>query len=230
MIREDYILRMIEQLRRVLVSIAALKEQRRWQEITGTLDEQFRELVGATAAEEVGLSDTELLARLMQGESTQFVRDKTRFLIALFKEAGDAAAAQDQKEESRTFYRKGLESLLGMDSDEDCPDFVPGLEVFLATLADGPLPARTQAMLMRHYERNGAFGNAEDALFDLLETADDNAAVLDFGIAFYKRLRGQIDSALAGGNLPRQELEAGLAELRQRRAKRKLDCRDSKTS
>lgn len=220
MIRQDYILRMIEQLRRVLTSIAALKEQRRWREITGTLDEQFREFVGANAAEAVRLADTVLMARLLQGESTQFVRDKTRFLIALFKEAGDAAAAQDQKEESRPFYRKGLELLLAMDSDEDCPDFVPGLEVFLAALADGPLPARTQAMLMRHYEQNGAFGKAEDVLFDLLETEPANAALLDFGIGFYERLRSQTDLALASGNLPRQELEAGLAELCQRRASR----------
>lgn len=220
MIRQDYILRMIEQLRRVLASIAALKEQRRWQEITGTLDEQFRLLIGASTAEALRLSDTELMARLLQGESTQFVRDKTRFLIALFKEAGDAAAAQDQKEESRTFYLKGLELLLSMDSDEDAPDLVPGLEVFLAALAHAHLPPRTQAMLMRCYEQRGAFGKAEDALFHLLETEPDNAAVLDFGIGFYERLRSQTDVALASGNLPRQEMEAGLAELRQQRTSR----------
>ena len=135
MIRQDYILRMIEQLRRVLASIAALKEERRWQEITGTLDEQFTELVGAGAAEAVRFSDTELMARLVQGENTQFVRDKTHFLIALFKEAGDAAAAQDQAEESRAFYVKGLHLLLGTASGGDsfeAPGFVPGLEVLLA--------------------------------------------------------------------------------------------------
>ena len=110
MIRQDYILRMIEQLRRVLASIAALRKERRWQEITGTLDEQFTELVGAGAAEAARFSDTELMARLVQGENTQFVRDKTHFLIALFKEAGDAAAAQDHTEESRAFYVKGLHS------------------------------------------------------------------------------------------------------------------------
>jgi hypothetical protein len=220
MIRQDYILRMIEQLQRVLVSIAALKEQRRWQDITGTLDEHFGQLVGASASEAVRLSDTELVARLLQGENTQFVRDKTRFLIALFKEAGDAAAAQARKEESRVFYLRGLELLLGMDSDRDPPDFIPGLAVFLGALADAPLPPRAQAMLMRHYEQSGAFGNAEDALFDLLESQDDNAAVLDFGIAFYERLRSQSDAALVAGNLPRQELEDGLAALRRRRASR----------
>jgi hypothetical protein len=48
------------------------------------------------------------------------------------------------------------------------PDFVPGLEILVAALADASLPARTQAMLMRHYKQRGAFAKAEDALFDLL--------------------------------------------------------------
>jgi hypothetical protein len=94
------------------------------------------------------------------------------------------------------------------------------LEIFLNALADAPLSARTQAMLMRHYEESGAFGRAEDALFDLLTTELDSTALLDVGIAFYERLRSQSDAALDSGNLPRPELEAGLAELRQRRTSR----------
>jgi hypothetical protein len=221
MIRQDYILRMIEELRRVLAGIAALKKEQRWQEITGTLDEQFTQLLGADAAEAARLSDTALMARLVQNESTQFVRDKTHFLIALFKEAGDAAAAQDHAEESQAFYLKGLHLLLGSVSSGaalEPPDLVPGLEVLVAALADAPLPARTQVVLMHHYERRGDFAKAEDALFALLDAEPGNSEALDFGIAFYERLRGQSDTALVNGSLPRHELEAGMAELRQRKA------------
>jgi len=139
MIRQDYILRMIEQLLRVLAGIVALKKERLWQKLTGTLDEQFTQLVGAGVAEVARLSETELAARLMQGESTQFVRDKTHFLIALFKEAGDAAAAQDHEKESRAFYLTGSHLLLGIVSGGDSfehSDFVPGLEVLVAALAE----------------------------------------------------------------------------------------------
>ena len=76
MIRQDYLLRMIEQLRRVLPGIVALKKERRWQEITGALDEQFTQLVGAGAADAARLSDTALMARLVQGESTQGARPR----------------------------------------------------------------------------------------------------------------------------------------------------------
>ena len=221
MIRRDYILRMIEELRRVLAGIVALKQERRWQEVEGTLDEQFKQLIGVGAAEATVLSETDLSARLMQGETTQFVHEKTRFLTALFREAGDAAVAQDRTDEGHALYLKGLHLLLGMeDSRElsDHPDFVPSVEVFTAALSDAPLPAQTLALLMRHYERRGEFGKAEDALFGLLDMAPDASEVADFGLAFYERLRGQRDAALADGNLPRSELEAGVAELQRRKA------------
>jgi hypothetical protein len=221
MIQRDYILRMIEELRRILAGIVALKEERRWQEVEGTLEEQFRRLVGAGASEAVGLSETELSARLIQGEATQFVRDKTIFLIRLFKEAGDAAVAQDRPDEGRAFYVKGLHLLLGVLGEHDTPehpDYVPPVEIFTAALTDAHLPTRTQAMLMHHYERTGAFAKAEDALFALLHSVPRIPELLDFGISFYERVRGQSDAALEAGNLPRHELESGLAELQQRKA------------
>ena len=220
MIRRDYILRMIEELRRVLAGIVALKQERRWQEVEGTLDEQFKQLIGVGAAEATVLSETDLSARLMQGETTQFVREKTRFLTALFREAGDTAVAQDRTDEGHALYLRGLHLLLGMqDSGEpsDHPDFVPSVEVFTAALSDAPLPAQTLALLMRHYERRGEFGKAEDALFGLLDATPATHEVVDFGLAFYERLRGQRDAALTAGNLPRSELETGVAELQRRK-------------
>ena len=221
MIQRDYILRMIEELRRILAAIVALKEERRWQEVEGTLEEQFQRLVGAGASEAVGLSETELAARLVRGEATQFVRDKTLFLIRLLKEAGDAAVAQARPDQGRAFYLKGLNLLLGVLGEHEAsehPDYVPPVEIFTVAVSDAHLPARTQAMLMRHHERKGEFGKAEDALFALLDAAPGSREVLDLGIAFYERLRGQSDAALDAGNLPRQELESGLDELRERKA------------
>ncbi len=221
MIRRDYILRMIEELRRVLAGIVALKKERRWQQVEGTLDEQFKRFLGVGAAEALRFSETELSARLMQGEATQFVRDKALFLVRLFLEAGDAAVAQDRPDEGRAFHLKGLHLLLGILGGEpplEHPDFVPTVAAFTAALADAPLPPQTLALLMHHYERTGAFAKAEDALFALLDATPASPEVVQFGMAFYERLRGQRDAALAAGNLPRSELEAGMAELQRRKA------------
>ena len=111
-----------------------------------------------------------------------------------------------------------LLGILGGEEPSQHPDLVPTVAAFTATLADAPLPAQTQAMLMHHYERTGAFAKAEDALFALLDATPATHEVVDFGLAFYERLRGQRDTALTAGNLPRSELEAAVAELLSRKA------------
>jgi hypothetical protein len=222
MIQRDYILRMIEEFRRVVEVIMAYRSEGRWQEVVGTVDEQFQRLIGVPAQQAIHLSETDLTARLMRGEATQVVRDKMLFLIRLFKEAGDAAVAQDRMDEGHNLLLRGLELRVGTywgEEPSEHADFAPPVEAFTGALAGTTIPPRSQAMLMHHYERTGAFGKAEDALYALLEAAPDNHEVVDWGITFYERLQGRSsDSALEAGNLPRSELEAGLSELKARKA------------
>lgn len=220
MIRRDYILRMIEEFIRALAKIQSLKKEQRWQEAAGPIDEEFHRLIRAGAQEVTKLTETELVARLMESEGTQVVHDKTMLLTTLLKEAGDLAAAQGHCAEGRTFYLKGLNLLLGVlvhAESFEFPEFVPKLEAFVGALQNSTVPLEMQALLMQHYERTGQFAKAEDALFAIIDEEPGNARVLEFGISFYERLKGQTDEALAAGNLPRPELEAGLAELNRRK-------------
>ena len=221
MIRRDYILQMIEEFIQALARINALKQGQHWREAAGVVDEEFQRLIGMGSQAVARLTETELLARLIRGEPTQAVREKTLILTALLREAGDVAATQGRVEESRACYLKGLHLLLETLTHEEVfavPEFVPRVEMFAAALHDSPLPLETQALLMQHYERSGQFAKAEDALFAMLEAEPGNAGLVDFGVTFYERLQDQSDASLAAGNLPRPELEAGLAELRKRQA------------
>jgi hypothetical protein len=221
MIRRDYILRMIEEFFRALSRVRALKQERRLAEAGAELDQEFVRLIKSGAKEVSSLSETELLARLIQGEPTQAVRDKTLMLTTLLKEAGDLAAAEDRTEEARTCYLKGLHLLLETSRGEvfDLPEFVPTIEMFAVALADYPLPLETQARLMQHYETTGEFSKAEDLLFAMLESDSGNDRLLDFALAFYTRMQAQSDAALEAGNLPRAEVVSGLAELDRRRVR-----------
>jgi hypothetical protein len=137
-------------------------------------------------------------------------------LATMLKVNGDLIAGQGRVEESRLYYLKGLDLLLdtfGRNEITERPDFVPAVEAFLTGLRDSPLPLKTGAMLMGHYERTGEFAKAEDVLFGMVETGPAKVELLDFGMAFYRRLLGLNDDALTAGNLPRAEVAAGLAEL-----------------
>jgi len=220
MIRRDYILRMIEEFARAIARIRALKKERQLEEAAVLTEEEFKRITGLDSESLLKLSETELLARLIQGDSFHAVREKMFFLTTLLKETGDIAAAEGREEESRVCYLKGLHLLLDSlargDSFEQ-PEFVPKVDLFVAALADGELPVQTSAFLMQHYERTGQFAKAEDALFAILSAESGNAAAVDFGISFYERLLGRSDGELAEGNLPRNEVESGLKELRARK-------------
>ncbi len=220
MIRRDYILRMIEECIRALARINSLKQDQRWTEASVELDGEFRKLLGADAPEVARLSESDLLARLMQDGPTHALREKTLVLTTLLQEAGDVAAAAERTEASRDCYLKALHLLLeALARGEvfECPAFVPKVERLRAALAGAPLSGRTYAMLMQHYERTGEFAKAEDALFVLLDAESDNPALVEFGIMFYQRLLALSDAVLTAANLPRAEVAGGLQELQQRR-------------
>jgi hypothetical protein len=218
-IRRDYVLRMIEEFIRALSRIRSLRQDRRLAEASAELDAEFLRLIKTGPKEVAKLSETELLARLIQGEPTQAVRDKTLLLTTLLKEAGDLAVVEARPDEARDCYFKGLHLLLEASRGEvfDLPEFVPTIEMFVTALADFRLPLETQARLMQHYESAGEFSKAEDLLFAMLEAAPSEERLLDFGLTFYDRMKTQSDAALEAGNLPRAEVVAGLAELNRRR-------------
>jgi hypothetical protein len=205
MIRRDYILRMIEEFMQVLSRINSLKRGQLWREADDLIDAEFKRLISAGAETAAQMSETELLAKLIQGEPTQVVHHKALLLTTLLNEAGDLALAQG----------RALETLARTDVS-DFPDFVPKVEAFVEALRDAPLPLSTQARLMAHYERLGEFGKAEDALFAMLEAEPHEPKLLEFGIGFYQRLGSHSDATLSAGNLPRAELQAALAELERR--------------
>jgi hypothetical protein len=216
MIRRDYILRMVEECIRALARINDLKKGQHWDEASEVLDAEFKRLIGAGAQALMRLSETELLAQLLQDGPTHAVREKTLVLTTLFKEAGDVAAGKDRVEESRDYYLKALHLLLdtlARGEVFECPEFVPKVEMLRESLQGESLSARTHALLMQHYERTGEFAKAEDVLFAMIDVEPGNAAIVEFGIALYQRLLTQSDSALNEGHLPRAEVEEGLADL-----------------
>lgn len=220
MIRRDYILRMIEEFMQALSRLRSLKQGQRWAEAGEELDAEFKKLVGDGAQAVARLSETELLARLMQDGPTHLVREKTLLLTTLLKEAGDVAAGEGRKDDSLECYLKALHLLLdtlARGEIVECPEFVPKVELLVVSLQSASLPLRTHALLMQHYERAGEFAKAEDALFAMLEAQPDNDAVTQFGLAFYQRVLTHSDAALQAANLPRAEVAAGLKELHDRR-------------
>ena len=74
----------------------------------------------------------------------------------------------------------------------------------------------SQINLISFHEQMGSYADAEDALWKALDVAGNHEDILRRGLAFYENCRKQADNRLEKGNLPRQEVEDGLADLQQR--------------
>jgi len=217
MIRRDYILRMIAEFVEVLNRIEALKKGELWTAAGREIEEEMRKLVGTSAEEIARFTDTEMLAKLVEDEATQVIREKTAILSTLLKEAGDVAVAEGRTEQAGLLYLRGLHLLLdvlGQGEVWELPEFLPKIETFTAALTETELPLATHARLMQHYERSGEFAKAEDELFAIIGLAPDSAGLREFGTSFYERLRAHTDRELEEGNLPRREIENGFAEFK----------------
>ena len=221
MIRRDYLLRQIEEFVAVMTKLLGLAKNEQWKEASTVVGGQFNAIAGANADELLRMSDTELLVQLVQDGPTHLLESKIFLLATLFKAQGDVLAGQGKLEESGPYYLKGLHLLLDTFARNEMtkrPDFVPTVDSFLIALHDTPLPLNTNVMLMRYHEQNGEFAKAEDALFAVIEAGTPNIELLNFGIVFYQRLMGHSDRTLVAGNLPREEVKAGLAGLEKHKA------------
>jgi hypothetical protein len=222
MIRRDYLLRMIEQCVQALARSLRLTKEGAFAEARAEIDGALRTLSGLDSDRLTGLSEAELMALLLRGEPTQVLREKCFLLAALLRQAGDVHAAEFRAAESRACYLKGLNlqlEILLREGPFEFPEYAPGIDVLMKSLEGEPLPLHTEAGLMQYFESIGQYAKAEDALYRMLEAEASNRAAMEFGVQFYDRLRRRTDEELALGNLPRAEVEAGLAELKSRVAK-----------
>lgn len=73
------------------------------------------------------------------------------------------------------------------------------------------LPNKTQFKLFQYYELIGCFGKAEDILYELIDIK--YRGILAEGKSFYERLLNRSDNELLNGNLPRDEVQEGLAQI-----------------
>lgn len=87
------------------------------------------------------------------------------------------------------------------------------LEALVKELKNVDLPHETALRLFRYRAGSGRFADAENALFDILESRSFDRGMVEEGKVFYQHLLSLPDSELEGGNLPRAEVIEALSEL-----------------
>lgn len=214
---QDYIKRMIEQFGEFLLALKQLLTEDRRTEAREQLDLAYRELLGMEPQFVREAPDDYLI--LTTGLAQVGDMNKSVVLGDLLIADGDWHALAGDYDVAQTCYLKAanvlLEALLrqpfGVAKDD-----IARVDALVEKLEHFDVPFTTRERLFRYHERIHRFADAEDDLYHLLETAPDDASLIEAGIAFYERLLRFKDHELLLGGLPRDEVEAGLAELEAR--------------
>jgi hypothetical protein len=206
-------MRQIELAAQALARVLALAKGGRRDEALGLFDEAYRPLTGVSGRVVATLDEEQLLTLLTSGSAP----DPRRLTVAielLVTEADLRAEAGEEKQAAAHYPRAlGLTAYLaGHLGRLPEGDLARKLADRAGTLA---LTPSQRLHLARLHEALGQYGDAEDALFEVLDDHPDDAAI-DHGIAFYQRLLAKDDDDLEAGNLPRDEVRAALTDLLRR--------------
>ncbi len=213
MIHNDYILRMISQLAKVLAHIVQLREKGRDDDALREIDQSMQKLCGLNSQLVNSLSEASLIAALRGGATLDV--GKCLVLAGLLKEEADVLLDRDREDDAAARYLKSLALYLEAMHDDArlvLPSYVERIQTVAEALDEFMMPLEIRTSLMEYYEMSGAFGAAEDVLLDMLEDEEDDAQAI--GTGFYERMLALSDDELATGDLPRDEVLEGLERVR----------------
>ena len=223
MINKDYILRMAERFGRYLAIILRLREYNKQEEALLYIDELFLQTTGLTTGF-INSASEEMLLNLISPLGVLNV-EKCLWMAVLLQQEGDIYVELGKSNESYYRYLKALHLFLEVASgNSEVKDFdvAMAIEDILNKLAEYELPLKTKSKIFRYFEKMSSYARAEDVLFEMVEGEGEEkeprgSEIIEQGIAFYNRLLKKSDTDLKAGNLSREEVEEGLAQLESKR-------------
>jgi len=205
---------MAEKIGRSLAIILGLRQYNQHEEALIYIDDLLLKTVGLTSRFINSLSDETLVTTI--SPLGVLNADACLWIAALLKAEGDIYEEDlDKTTESYYRYQKSLSLFLAAILHEHIPtdaDLYQDIEQLLKKLEDYELPPPLKSKLFAYYELSGQYARAEDTLFDLMEIGN-NREMVESGRAFYTRLLAKSDADLQAGNLAREEIDEGLAQL-----------------
>lgn len=214
MITRDYLLRMIHQLAQVLARVLKLNEAKCYDESLEEINASSRRLIGMDIRMLTSLSDTEFIRLLGLGD--RFDLEKCVVAAELLRMVGEVKLAQGDEAstyECRVASLSLFLELLRHETGTLPKEYSDSVERLVKELSVYELSLALRQRIFQYYEYAGRFDLAENVLVEILQ---QEPGLVSEGVKFYTRLQAKSDEDLSKGNLPRNEVEEGLNNLKRR--------------
>lgn len=214
MITRDYFLRMIHQLAQVVAKVLGLSQLKQYPAALWEIELSSKQLLGMDLRMLTTLSDEEFVRLLALGE--RFDVEKCVVAGELLRLTGEVKDQEGDERERFHCYATSLSlflELLIRESGVLPKEYFDEIELLIGKVSSYELPAGLKMKLFRYYEILGRFDIAENTLFEIVE---QDPGFVEEGLRFYERLRLKTGEELERGNLPREEVEASVRDLKKR--------------
>jgi tetratricopeptide (TPR) repeat protein len=222
---QDYIKRMLEQIGEFVVALKQMLVEDRLGEAREQLDLAYREALGLDPQFVRDAPEDYLI--LTAGMSRVGDVDKSLVLADLLSADGDWHARNGDYDVAQQCHIKAINVTLEIYLRQPfgtSREHIDRVEALIDKVEQYEVPYDTRWRLFRYHERMGQYADAEDDLYELLDAAPENEALIDEAAAFYQRLLGLKDHELLLGGLPRDEVQAGLEDVLAREANADADA------
>jgi hypothetical protein len=148
--RRDYVLRLIEEVGRLLSRVVAKRRAGDDQDALGTVVFGFQRLFNLEANQIFQFTPDQHFEMLCDTDTPEDARDKVLLYAALSAEAGRLYTKQGNRAMARATTLNALRFTLKARAKfptEGQPDYTPNVEELKAALADEPLDAETAALV-----------------------------------------------------------------------------------
>ncbi len=148
--RRDYILRIIDEVGRLLARVIFKHRAGADQEALETVVQACERLFDLEADKLFQLTPDQHFAMLVENEPPEVARNKVLIYAALNTEAGKIYQKMDKRDLARATFLTALRFTLRAQSEfpaHELPDYTPNVDELLAALADQPLDPEIAALL-----------------------------------------------------------------------------------
>jgi len=209
LIRKDYILRLIDELVRVLARVFQLKDLKSFDEALQLLRRESERLLGLDGGMMEILTTEDIRKALRSPEAALVAGRILEEMALIYEQTGEHQRATATAVKALDLYV----GLMAYDPDAVDDDYRARMNGLADAIAERDLPWDDRRTLIRCYESLGRYANAEDLLFELIHEGFDRDRIIEDASAFYRRLLSKSDEELRAGGLPRREVNDGMNTL-----------------
>lgn len=217
MIEQDYIMRMIDQLIKVLAKIFFNKEIGDYPAALKEIDSALTGITGLDYNFLSSLTDQDIISLIKISEDNEMTGMKCFVMGKLLKErAGAREMGNNINTEIHNEYEKALSLYLeGILSNKNIvnlfSDYFTDIETIVDKINNEDLRPEIRFKLFKFYELAGKYDKTENELFLLKKIRYID--IENEALNFYKRLETLTEEELRKGNFSKEEVKQGLDEL-----------------